>query len=94
MKFTLGNVHATPGAARALEESGESPGSFLRRHLDCDWGEVPEEDNVANEASLKDGSRLLSAYKTSKGVRLWIITEAENDEGQRESTTILLPEEY
>ncbi len=29
-----------------------------------------------------DGSRILSAYKTLKGERLWIITEAADDEGK------------
>jgi hypothetical protein len=36
-----------------------------------------------------DEGRLLSAYRTALGVRLWIITEAD-----RPATTILLPEEY
>ena len=43
------------------------------------------------EAILDDLSRLLSAYKTLKGVKLWIITEAEDDDGHRAATTILLP---
>jgi hypothetical protein len=32
---------------------------------------------------------LLSSYKTAKGDKLWIITEAD-----RSATTLLLPEEY
>jgi hypothetical protein len=43
---------------------------------------------------LVDGSRLLSAYKTLKGERLWIITEAADDQGRRACTTCLLPEDY
>jgi hypothetical protein len=47
-----------------------------------------------NDESLKDGSRLLSAYLLKDGTKIWIITEAEDDNGKREATTILLPEEY
>jgi hypothetical protein len=28
------------------------------------------------------------------GAKIWIITEAADDDGQREATTILLPDEY
>jgi hypothetical protein len=37
---------------------------------------------------------LLSAYRTSRNTKLWIITEAADDDGNRAATTILLPEEY
>jgi hypothetical protein len=87
--FSLGQTVATPGALRALEESGQSPGFFLDRHVQGDWGTLDAEDWAANDQALVDGSRILSAYKTLKGVRLWIITEAD-----RSSTCCLLPEEY
>ncbi len=61
----------------------------IQRHQAGDWGEVPEEDRVANNQSLIDGTRILSAYRSAKGVKFWIITEAD-----RSSTTILLPEDY
>ena len=93
-KFSLGQVLATPGALEALEQSGQSPAVFLSRHVVGDWGDVCPDDKEANEQSLLDGSRLLSAYRTNKGVKLWIITEAADDQGQRAATTILLPEEY
>ena len=41
-----------------------------------------------------DGSRLLSVYRTLRDVRLYVITEATDHDGQRAVTTILLPEEY
>jgi len=44
--------------------------------------------------ALQDGSRILSAYHTSTGQKIWIITEATDDRGQRSATTILLPDEY
>jgi hypothetical protein len=87
--FTLGHLIATPGAPAALEKAGQQPGNFLARHVSGDWGEVPSEDIKENELSLQRGFRLLSAYRTIAGDRIWVITEAD-----RSSTCILLPEEY
>jgi hypothetical protein len=89
-KFALGKLVATPGALQALKESGQPAWHFISRHMAGDWGEeLPAEDRDANLQALLDGSRLLSAYRTSQGTKLWVITEAD-----RSLTTILLPEEY
>jgi hypothetical protein len=93
-KFQPGKVVATPGALDALARSGQEPTFFLRKHLGGDWGEVDAEDRAANDQALRDGGRLLSVYRTLRGVRLYVITEAVNDDGHRASTCILLPEEY
>ena len=88
-KFSLGQIVATPGALRALEEAGQSPAFFLDRHVVGDWGEVDADDKRANDEALVTGERLLSAYKTLRGVKIWIITEAD-----RSSSCCLLPSEY
>jgi hypothetical protein len=88
-KFSLGQIVATPGAIRALEESGQTPQFFLDRHVQGDWGVVDEADKTLNDQALANGERLLSAYRTLGNVRLWVITEAN-----RASTCVLLPEEY
>ena len=93
-KFQLGQLVATPGALKALEESGQSPAFFLDRHLAGDWGEVDAEDKRANDQALVSGERLLSAYRTLKGERIWVITEAVGDDGRRAASTILTPHEY
>jgi hypothetical protein len=85
----LGRLVATPRALEALRESEETALQFLGRHAQGDWGEVCKEDRRANDRALRDGGRLLSAYRTAQGTRLWVITEAD-----RSSTCILLPEEY
>ncbi len=89
MKFPLGQLVGTPGALRALQEAGQSPAFFLDKHVSGDWGEVCAEDKRLNDEALVSGERLLSAYRTIRGVKLWIITEAD-----RSSTCILRPEEY
>ncbi len=88
-RFPLGRVVATPGALHALEEAGESPGTFIKRHVTGDWGELDEHDRKENEFSVEHGFRLLSSYSLKNGTKIWIITEAD-----RSSTTLLLPEEY
>jgi hypothetical protein len=88
-KFSLGRTVATPGALAALVKAGQSPAEFLARHVRGDWGEVDAEDQKANDADIALGGRLLSAYKLSTGVKVWVITEAD-----RSSTCVLLPEEY
>jgi hypothetical protein len=82
-------IVATPGALEALQRSGETPASFLHRHVVGDWGDLDEADRAENELSAREGFRLLSAHHLRDGTKIWIITEAD-----RSSTTILLPEEY
>ena len=93
-RFSLGQIVATPGAIEALKKAGHSAAGFLNRHAQGDWGDLDEEDRQANEDALIDGSRILSAYRTSLGEKLWIITEAADDSGYRAATTLLLPAEY
>lgn len=87
--FSLGQVLATPGALEALQEAGQTPEEFLSRHIVGDWGVVSSEDAKENDFSVKNGFRILSAYKLSTGTKIWIISEAD-----RSATTILLPSEY
>lgn len=87
--FPLGQIVATPGALDALEKAQQTPMEFLARHVRGDWGDVCKEDSEANEQSLKDGSRILSSYRTKLGEKLWIITEAD-----RSSSCLLTPNEY
>jgi hypothetical protein len=88
-KFELGQIVATPAALQALNDAGQEPDFFLGQHVVGNWGTVGQEDWQLNDEALKLGERLLSAYTTLKGVRIWVITEAD-----RTSTCLLLPEEY
>jgi hypothetical protein len=93
-KFSLGRIVATPRALEALAAAGQSAGEFLARYVTGDWGDLDEEDRQANDAALIDGSRILSAYTLRTKERLWVITEATNEVGLRDCTTILLVSEY
>jgi hypothetical protein len=63
ISFELGRVCATPGALRAIESAGQTPGDFLQRHLSGDWGELDAHDSRLNDAAVRSGEKL------------WVITE-------------------
>ena len=88
IRFPLGRVVATPGALSALEKAEQLPAEFLDRHVNGDWGEVPDADKQENEISVEQGFRILSAYTTSAGDKIWFLTEAD-----RSATILMLPEE-
>ncbi len=88
-KFPLGEIRSTPAALKAIECAGQDAGFFLAKHVQGDWGAVDSEDKQLNDEAVREGDRILSAYDTLMGNRIWIITEAD-----RSATTILLPDEY
>lgn len=92
--FKPGRIVATPRCLEELERAGQNLWEFLARHLAGDWGVVDAVDKLSNDEALKDGSRILSAYILKSGVKIWVISEAEDDDGNREATTGLLPDEY
>lgn len=88
-RFPLGRLFLTPGAIEALEESGQTPQEFTVRHTRLEQGELCDDDHRENLFSVDKALRIFSAFKTVKGIKLWVITEAD-----RSATTLLLPSEY
>ena len=102
-RFPLGQIVATPGALELLQETGFSAAALCRRHLQCDWGDLCEEDRSENDLAVTRRLRILSCYRLVDAERLaatprdkrsslptlWIITEAD-----RSVTTLLLPSDY
>lgn len=88
-RFPLGETYITPGAEEVLMMAGQTALEFLRRHMSCEAGELTDEDVQENELSLREGFRVLSSFRTVRGDKIWIVTEAD-----RSSTTILTPAEY
>ena len=78
----------------AIQEAGQSPDFFLNKHSQGDWGEISKGDKRLNDEALVDGGRLLSAYRTLRNERIWVITEAADEDGNRLASTILLPSDY
>jgi hypothetical protein len=95
--FELGRCVCTNGVNGLIEEGRVNPRKLLFRHVHGDWGTVCESDGRENNAALKNGTRIFSAYpidpsQPSAGHgdnTIWVITEAD-----RSATTLLLPDEY
>lgn len=87
-EFNLGRCCITPGAQAFLEERGVTPLTLLHRHVTGDWGDLCEEDKMANTNALALRQRLFSCYELAGG-KVYVITEWD-----RSVTTILLPSEY
>ena len=92
-KFELGTIVVTRGIDEKMKSSEIFKDFVIRslaRHIDCDWGDLCEEDKETNDKSVENGGRLFSSYiYGSDKEKIWIITEWD-----RSVTTILFPEEY
>ena len=107
-RFSMGQIVATPGALRLLQETGFSAAALLARHLRGDWGDLCKDDAALNAMALTDGSRIMSVYRLVDAEKLkatprskradlptvWVITDGTNEDGKREYTTLLLPGDY
>jgi hypothetical protein len=89
MLFQLGQVVATPAAAKAMEENQTDLFKMLARHTSGDWGICHPDDAADNLLSVEKGFRIMSVYLLADYRKVWVITEAD-----RSSTCILLPDEY
>ena len=56
--FSLGKLYMTQGVMNGVPAM--DIWHAVKRHAECDWGDVCEEDWKSKDASLKDDSRLLS----------------------------------
>ncbi len=92
--FSLGQIVATPRALDALRHHNSTGLEYLRRHASGDWGFVDDEDKQANDKALETGARLLSAYFLPDETKLWIVTDAQDGQGNRQATTFMLPDDY
>ena len=86
-KFRLGHIVSTPNALSQLTQEDILMG--IQRHQAGDWGDLDSHDWNENERALKHGGRLFSQYQSHAGLKFWIITESSRD-----TTTVLLPEDY
>lgn len=90
--FQLGRPSASEGVAdRAAQDAKFATFCYqcLRRHADGDWGCISMADTTRNERAIREGSRVLSAYRRRGCPEIWIVTEAD-----RSATRIMFPMEY
>jgi len=92
--FELGQVVATPAAAKAIEDSGEEAGDFLNRHAFGDWGSLFDDERERNNRAVQTGGQIISEFRTGNGVKIRVVTAAVDPSGRRPTTTILLPSEF
>jgi hypothetical protein len=98
-RFDPGRVVMTPGAIAALANNNALVSTYVIRHVSGDWGKCDLSDSRQNNAALKSGLRILSAYELPKGDTIWVITDAVDVQAGdspivRQTTTVLLPDEY
>ena len=93
LNFSIGRFLATPAALAALKEVKVNIINLVERHFNRDWVNFSDEDTRLNDEDLYDRSRILSAYILPRDVKIWSITDAADDKGERAPMTVLLPEE-
>jgi hypothetical protein len=93
MLHNLGRVVATAAVAADVPPSLIT--ALLDRHAAGDWGDLSEDDKVANDEAAGSGDgRLFSSYLTSEHGKIWIITDDIRGEGEGPITTVMFPEDY
>lgn len=90
--FDLGQLLVTRHAADVL--SPMEIITVISRHSMQDWSGCCREDAARNREAINNGDQIMSVYKLSHGRTVWVITDAEDDNGVRNYTTVLLPEDY
>lgn len=86
--FPLGRLFVTRGISDLIDQ-GINIYTFLKRHVNADWGDICEADKTLNDLAINSNDRLFSSYQVHPELKIWIITEAD-----RSATTMLLPSEY
>ena len=87
MLFDLGRLVITKGAETVV--TPHEAAAMIRRHLTGDWGDLCAEDRETNRRAIGTAGFVMSAYRASCGLTVWIITEQGVG-----VTTILMPDEY
>jgi len=104
MALNTGELLYTSSLAE-LAQSNQAFSLFMMeaftRHKNLDYGDICDQDKRINEDAVSSGGRIMSSYKIPEELtercrddKVWIITEAENQDGNRLCTTILFPSEY
>lgn len=92
MEFKLGQTVVT----RRINERIANDFEFAKfitnsfaKYLQCDWGELCEEDKALNDSAVKNNNDRILAKYSYNNEDIYIITEWD-----RSTTTILFTDEY
>lgn len=88
MLFPTGQILATRLVLSHLEAHEIAPLELIRRHVTGDFGDLSPADGFENVRAVRQGYRVLSAYRIGDQ-KVYVITEAD-----RSATTVLLASEY
>lgn len=98
LSFELGQCVMTRGIQDLIELYNFNPLEYIARHHACDFSELCKEDQSANYDAIADGSRIFSKFTfrpdAETSFDLYVITEAKDDHNLRNSTCVLLANEY
>lgn len=92
MKFQLGQTVVTRGISERIANDTEFA-KFItesfKRYVNCDWGDLCEEDKEMNDSAVKNNDDRILAKYSFNNEDIYIITEWD-----RSVTTILFTNEY
>ena len=88
IKFPLGKIIITPGAATEIDSDEIT--AALRRHPGGDWGNLDPRERNCNEKALKAAGWLLSSYVDPVGGERFLVITQPN----RTVTTVMIPNEF
>lgn len=85
--FAVGPVWATPSAVAQVAWFDML--DAVAMHSTGHWGAVSPKQWLANDRAVANGGRICSAHRSIRGVRFWVITEAD-----RWQTSIAMPGDW
>lgn len=91
MRLETGKCLISRGLANSISENpsfAKEVRDSFNKYVNGDWGDLSEDDKVANENALIYGDRILATYNTSIE-KIYIITEWD-----RSYTTLMFASEY
>lgn len=85
----LGTTVMTQGVYDLVQGDASRLNHLFTRFINCDWGDLDEEDCSQNNQALLTGNDRIFAKYQLFGRDVYIITEHD-----RSATTVLFPSEY
>ena len=71
LSFISGPFYMTAGVSSVMERDrrfAEFIHHSIKRHLNCDFGDIDPEDKGCNEQAIIDGGRIFSVYKSNTSI--------------------------